>query len=42
MFIYKITYLGGSSVQIRANSPKQAYELGTKPGLEVIFVKFIR
>lgn len=42
MFVYKIVYLGGSSEVIRANSPKEAWEIGSKKGLEVVFVKFLR
>lgn len=43
MYLYKLTYLGGSSEIVRANSPKHAFDLhNNKDGLEVIFVKFFR
>lgn len=44
MFIYKITFLGGSSDLIRANDPKQAWKLASDKfkDLEVVFIKFVR
>lgn len=43
MFVYKIIFLGGSSIQIRANSPKEAWESASKAyKMEVIHVKFLR
>jgi len=43
MFIYHITFLGGSTINIRANTPKEAWQrAGDKYKLEVIRVKFMR
>lgn len=43
MYIYKVTFLGGSTAQFRANSPRECYEkAGKQYNLEVVFVKFLR
>lgn len=43
MFIYRITFLGGSQLEFRANSPKEAWEKASKQyEIEVIAVKYLR
>ena len=43
MFVYRITFLGGSQTEFRANSPKEAWNLASeKFELEVIAVKYLR
>lgn len=43
MFMYRVTFLGGSEIKIRANSPKEAWEqAGFKYQLEVIHIKCLR
>ncbi len=43
MFVYKITFLGGSTTQIRANSPKEAAERAEWTfQMEVIHIKTLR
>lgn len=43
MFVYMITFLGGSKTEFRANSPKEAFDKAQNEyGMEVIHIKFLR
>lgn len=43
MYIYKVTFLGGATAQIRANSPKEAFKVAfDRYQLEVIRIKYLR
>lgn len=44
MYIYRVTFLGGGAVDIRANSPKEAWDRAAKAysTCEIIRIKYIR
>lgn len=43
MYMYLITFLGGSTMKVRANSPKEAWNNCNRIfGLEVISVRWLR
>lgn len=43
MYVYRITFLGGGTTTVRANSPKEAWNfIFERWDLEIIAIKFIR
>lgn len=43
MYVYRVTFGQGNTADVRANSPKEAYENATKfYGLNVTHVKYLR